>query len=70
MKTLGVILTIIGLILTIIFAIQVGQNSGSANILGLKIGVSAANWTPLIISGLVFLAGIIIWVTAANTAKR
>jgi len=66
MKALGIILTILGLIASIIFAVQVSQNSETFNFLGIQIGVSSANWTPLIVSGLVFVAGIIIWIAAGS----
>ncbi len=69
MKALGIILTIVGLIVSIIFAIQVSQNSETFNLLGIKIGVSSANWTPLIISGIVFIIGVILWIAARRTSR-
>ncbi len=69
MKALGIILTIIGLIASIVFAFQVSQNSETFNFLGIQVGVSSANWSPLIISGLVFIAGIIIWIASGVSKK-
>lgn len=59
-KTIGIILTIVGLIGTIIFGIQAAQDSETFSFLGLDIGVSSANWTPVIISVAVLIIGIIL----------
>ena len=69
MKALGIILTIVGLIVSIIFAVQIAQSSETFNLLGIKIGVSSANWAPLIISGIVFIIGVILWAAARRTSK-
>lgn len=58
MKILGTILLIIGLIGIIVFGIQAFQDSESFNFLGLDIAVSSANWTPVIVSGIVLIVGI------------
>ena len=60
MKAAGIILLVIGLIGTIIFGYQAIQDSESFNLLGIDITVSKADWAPLIISGSVFLLGLII----------
>ena len=59
MKTAGIILLILGLAATIIFSVQAINQSESISVLGLDIGVSSANWTPLILSAIVLLIGII-----------
>ena len=70
MKAIGIILTLIGLVASVIFAIQVSQNSETFNFLGIKIGVSSANWTPLIISGIVLIIGLIVWISAGRSSKN
>lgn len=59
MKTAGIVLFVIGLIATIIFGIQAIQQTETVKFLGFDIGVSSANWTPLIISGIVLVIGIV-----------
>ena len=60
MKALGIILLLIGLIGTVVFGIQALNNSESFSFLGIDVAVSSANWTPVIISGVVALIGIIV----------
>lgn len=60
MKIFGVILLVIGLIGGIIFGIQAVGDSETFTFLGLEIAVSSANWTPVIVSGVVALIGAII----------
>ncbi len=59
MKTAGIILLVIGLIGTIVFGIQAMQDSESFNFLGMDVAVSSANWTPLIISGILLVIGLV-----------
>jgi len=59
MRTAGIIIMIIGLIGVIIFGIQAFNDWESFSLLGWDITVSRANWTPLILSGLVTIVGII-----------
>lgn len=58
MKKVGSVLLIIGLIGLIIFGYQAIQDSESFSILGAEIAVSSANWTPVIVSGVLFLLGL------------
>lgn len=58
-RTIGIILTVIGAIGTLITGIQALQNSDSFSIFGVDIAVSSANWTPLIISVAVLIIGIV-----------
>lgn len=60
MKALGIILLLIGLVGTVVFGIQALNNSESFSFLGIDVAVSSANWTPVIISGVVALIGIIV----------
>ena len=59
MKTAGIVLLILGLVGTVIFGIQAIQDSESFSFLGMDIAVSSANWTPLIISGIILVIGIV-----------
>lgn len=62
MKLIGMILLVLGIIGTLVFGIQAIQDSESFSILGLDIAVSTANWTPVIISVLLLIVGIVITV--------
>ncbi len=57
MKIAGIVILVIGIIGTVLFGIQAIQDSESFSFLGLDIGVSSADWTPLIISVIVLLVG-------------
>lgn len=59
-KTIGIILTLVGLVGTIMFGIQAIQDSETFSFLGLDIGVSTANWTPVIISVVILIVGVIV----------
>lgn len=59
MKAVGTILLIIGLVGTLIFGFQAIQDSESFSFLGIDIAVSKADWTPLIVSGIIFLIGLV-----------
>ncbi len=60
MKIVGTILIILGIIGTIIFGIQAMQDSESFSFLGMDVAVSSANWTPLIISVVVLVIGVVL----------
>ncbi|QGY42297.1 transglycosylase [Maribellus comscasis] len=60
MKVFGTILTVLGLIGTILFGIQAANNSETFSLLGIDVAVSEANWTPVIVSGVVTVIGILI----------
>mgnify|MGYP006887920313 FL=1 len=59
-KTIGIIITLIGLVGTILFGYQAIQDSETFSFLGIDIGVSTANWTPVIISVILLIIGIIV----------
>lgn len=60
MKTVGIILTILGLVGAIYFGIQAMQESESFSLFGMDIAVSSANWTPVIVSAAVFIIGLVL----------
>ncbi|SHN30589.1 hypothetical protein SAMN04488057_11856 [Cyclobacterium lianum] len=60
MKTAGIILLILGVIGTIVFGLQAMQDSESFSLLGLDIAVSSANWTPVIISVILLVIGLVL----------
>ena len=58
MRLVGMILSIIGGLGLIIFGLQAMEDSESFSFLGLDIAVSTANWTPVIVSGVVLVIGL------------
>jgi len=60
MRTAGIILLVLGIIGTVVTGVQALRDSEVVNFLGIEIGVSTANWTPVIISVVVLLAGILL----------
>lgn len=59
MRTIGIILAIIGAIGAIVFGIQAMQDSESVSLLGMDIAVSSANWTPVIVSAILLVIGLV-----------
>ena len=60
MKTVGIVLLILGALGLIVFGIQAMNDSESFKIFGLNIAVSKANWTPVIISAVVAVIGVFV----------
>ncbi|MDN3686355.1 hypothetical protein [Cyclobacterium jeungdonense] len=60
MKTAGIILLILGIIGTIMFGLQAMQDSESFSLFGMDIAVSTANWTPVIISVILLVIGLVL----------
>jgi hypothetical protein len=60
MRTTGIVLLIVGLVGTLIFGIQAIQDTKTFSFLGIDIGVSGANWTPVILSAVILLVGIVL----------
>ena len=58
MKIAGIILLVLGIVGTLVFGIQAIGDSESFSFLGMDIAVSTANWTPVIISVILLLAGL------------
>ena len=59
MRIAGIVLLVLGLIGIIAFGIQAIQESESVSFLGIDIVASSANWTPVIISGVVLIIGLV-----------
>ncbi|MFW6351483.1 MAG: hypothetical protein ACOC2E_03775 [Bacteroidota bacterium] len=59
MKTTGIIILILGIIGTIVFGIKAVNKSEAFNFLGIEIAMSSANWTPVIISAILLIVGLI-----------
>ncbi|WP_373493730.1 hypothetical protein [Aquiflexum sp.] len=59
MKIAGIVLLILGAIGTVVFGIQAMQDSESFSFLGMDIAVSTANWTPVIISVILLVIGLV-----------
>ncbi len=64
MRNIGLVIFLVGLVGLIFFGYQAMQDSESFSILGLDVAVSSANWTPVIISGIVAVVGIVLALTA------
>ena len=67
MKIAGIVLLIIGLAGTLVFGIQAIQDTETFSFLGIDIGVSSANWTPVIVSAIILVAGIVLMRMNKNT---
>lgn len=63
MRTAGIVLLVLGIIGLIVFGIQAFNDSESFSLLGMDVAVSKANWTPLIVSGVVTIAGFFLMMT-------
>jgi uncharacterized membrane protein YidH (DUF202 family) len=59
MKTAGIVLLVIGAVGTLVFGYQAMQDSKSVELLGKDITISTANWTPVIISVLLLMVGLV-----------
>lgn len=60
MRIAGIILLILGIIGVVVFGIQAMNESESFSVLGAEVAVSTANWTPVIVSAVVLVVGIIL----------
>ncbi len=60
MKTAGTVLFIMGIFGTVAFGVQAIRQTETYRFLGIDIGISGANWTPVIVSGVIFIIGIYI----------
>ncbi|MCB2222396.1 MAG: hypothetical protein KQI35_18575 [Bacteroidetes bacterium] len=69
MKAAGIILLILGIAGTLIFGIQAINQSESFSAFGLDIGISSANWTPVIVSAVVLIIGIIMTSSARKATS-
>ena len=60
MRTAGIVLLILGFAGALIFGVQAIQDTETFSFLGMDIGVSGANWTPVIVSAAIFVIGVIL----------
>jgi hypothetical protein len=60
MRKIGLGLLIVGLIGLIYFGYEAMQASENFSVLGVDVAVSSADWTPVIVSGIVAVAGIVL----------
>lgn len=67
MKIAGIILLIFGLIGLAWFGYEAMQESESFEVLGAEVAVSTANWTPVIISGVIAVIGLIMTVAKKSS---
>lgn len=70
MKTAGIVLLIIGIVGTLIFGIQAFQDTETFSFLGIDIGVSSANWTPVIVSAVVLVIGLVLMSSGKRTLAK
>ena len=67
MKKVGILLLIIGIIGLAYFGYEAMQESESFEVLGAEVAVSTANWTPVIISGVIAVIGLIMTVAKKSS---
>jgi sorbitol-specific phosphotransferase system component IIC len=67
MKTAGIILLVLGIIGTLVFGIQAINDSETFSFLGINVAVSSANWTPVIISVILLIVGLVIMMRSRKT---
>lgn len=60
MRIAGIVLLILGIAGILVFGIQAIQDTETFSFLGIDIGVSSANWTPVIVSSIFFVIGIVL----------
>jgi hypothetical protein len=60
MKTLGIIIVILGIIGTFVFGIQAMNRSQSLNIFGNEIVISSISWLPITVSIILLIGGILL----------
>ena len=68
MRTTGIVLLILGIVGALVFGIQAIQETETFSFLGIDIGVSSANWTPVIISAVILVVGIVLMVSSKRTS--
>lgn len=64
MKILGTIFLVVGLIALVITGMDYINDSETFSFLGLDVAVSKGNATPVIVSALVFIVGLVITLTS------
>lgn len=62
MKKIGLVLLIIGIIGLVYFGIEAYQDSESFSVVGVDVAVSKADWTPVIVSGVITVIGAVLMI--------
>lgn len=70
MRIAGIVLLVIGIVGTLFFGVQTIQETETFSFLGIDIGVSGANWTPVIVSALVLVIGIVLMSASKRTLTK
>lgn len=70
MRIAGIVLLIIGIVGALFFGIQAIQETETFSFLGIDIGASSANWTPVIVSAVVFVIGLILMSSGRRTSAE
>jgi uncharacterized membrane protein len=60
MKKVGLVLLVIGILGAIYFGIDAFQQSETFDVVGVNIAVSKADWTPVIVSGVITIIGAVL----------
>ncbi len=68
MRTAGIVLLILGIVGTIVFGVQAIQQTETVSFFGIELGISDANWTPVIVSALILVIGIVMMNSGRRTA--
>ncbi len=59
MRTAGIVFLILGVAGTLVFGIQAIQQTETFSFFGIDIGISQANWTPVIVSAIILVIGVV-----------
>ncbi len=62
MKKVGLVLLVIGILGAIYFGIDASQQSETFNVAGINVAVSKADWTPVILSGVITIIGAVLMI--------
>jgi len=60
-KSIGIVLTLLGLVASVITGMNAMDQSESFSVLGADVVISQADYTPLIISVVVLIIGVVLW---------
>lgn len=60
-KGIGIVLTLVGLVATVITGMNAMDQSESFSVFGADVVISQADYTPVIISVVVLIIGVVLW---------
>lgn len=60
-KSIGIVLTLVGLVATVITGMNAMDQSESFSVFGADVVISQADYTPVIISVVVLIIGVVLW---------